>query len=575
MSASPQPVRLFEVCRFQNGGTPSKTTERYFTGTVPWITGADLTVPLATQARSFITEEAISSSATNRVAAGTVLLVTRTSVGKVAIAGMDLCFSQDITALTPEASKLVPEYLVQFLRARDAYFKKHARGATIQGVTRQVVADLEIPLPPLPEQRRIAAILAQAETLRTQRRAALAQLDSLTQSIFLDMFGDLRRNEKSWPTRVISSVCALIVDCVNRTAPIVERVTPYRMIRTTNVKAGKVNLEKVRYVTEDTFNIWNRRATPSKGDVLLTREAPVGEVGILDTDDQVFLGQRLMLYRVDEEQLRSEYLLYTFRDPFLLDQFDRFGSGSTVKHLPLPACRAFEIRLPPLPLQQAFSARIQTLEALKAKHRAALVELDALFASLQHRAFSGELTQTKATHRLPARNLEDLGRLEADVGLEALIYVANRIPKHDLYISLKALYFADKHHLEHHGRLVYGETHCALEHGPVPQAAYDATKVLEGKLLVSPFPDDTLRAALRWSKRQLTPLRDADLKKLSPTQRESLDWAIRYCAPMDFTAVKTASHDTAYDRTPRDQPIPLAYLIDMLPAEARQRHWPA
>ena len=94
-------VRLGDVCGFLNGGTPSKTEERYYSGTIPLITGADILANEVTSARSFITQEAVNKSATNFVEKGTVLLVSRTGVGKVAIAGMDLCFSQDITAILP------------------------------------------------------------------------------------------------------------------------------------------------------------------------------------------------------------------------------------------------------------------------------------------------------------------------------------------------------------------------------------------------------------------------------------------------------------------------------------------
>ena len=79
------------------------------------------------------------------------------------------------------------------------YFLNVARGATIKGITRNIVADLNIPLPSLNEQRRIAAILDQADTLRAQRREALKQLDDLTQSIFVEMFGDPATNLMGWP----------------------------------------------------------------------------------------------------------------------------------------------------------------------------------------------------------------------------------------------------------------------------------------------------------------------------------------------------------------------------------------
>ena len=94
-------VALGEVCRFLNGGTPSRTIDRFFTGDIPWITSADITSSVVNSARTSITEEALQNSAANKVPPGTVLLVTRTSVGKVAVAGVSLAFSQDITALIP------------------------------------------------------------------------------------------------------------------------------------------------------------------------------------------------------------------------------------------------------------------------------------------------------------------------------------------------------------------------------------------------------------------------------------------------------------------------------------------
>lgn len=264
-------------------------------------------------------------------------------------------------------------------------------GAAQPQITRQSLAPLKVRFPVPTEQRRIAAILDQANALRTKRREALTQLDSLTQSIFIEMFGDTSISSNQWPVVGIEKVCELIIDCVNRTAPIADEPTPYKMIRTTNVKSGKVNLSDVRFVTEDTFYRWNRRATPKRGDVLLTREAPVGETGILNSDDNVFLGQRLMLYRTNLKVMAPEYLLFSFQSPFLQNQFSRHGSGSTVKHLPLPACRNFQILLPPIKIQNEFATRVTIIENLKANCLRSLAELDTLFACLQHRAFRGEL----------------------------------------------------------------------------------------------------------------------------------------------------------------------------------------
>ena len=266
-----------------------------------------------------------------------------------------------------------------------------------------------------------------------------------------------------------------------------------------------------------------------------------------------------------------QYLLYFLRSDATQQWIERQVKGATFREITLGRLRELPVLVPPLLLQQTFATRIASIEALKTTHRRALAALDALFASLQQRAFSGELTL--ATPRSPAQSLEQLQQLEASIGLEALIFIAKRMPDGDLYNALKAIYFADRHHLEHYGHQIYNETYCALPHGPVPQSAYDATRVLIGERMFSNFDDDAMRAALRRNDKKLTALRDADFSKLSRSVVESLEWAVRYCSDMKFGQTKTASHDSAYERTPKNEAIPLQYIIDTLPPEARQRHW--
>jgi type I restriction enzyme, S subunit len=166
-----------------------------------------------------------------------------------------------------------------------------------------------------------------------------------------------------WENRSISEVCSLIVDCVNKTAPKVEYETPFKMLRTTNVRNGRINLDNCKYVDEQTYQKWTRRALVKKGDVLLTREAPIGEVGQVTTDDSVFLGQRLMQYRANNKILDSRYLLYSFLSPEMQNQFRiHEGSGSVVSHIRVPDCSKFEIPVPPLPTQQAIVNVLGTLD---------------------------------------------------------------------------------------------------------------------------------------------------------------------------------------------------------------------
>jgi type I restriction enzyme S subunit len=167
-----------------------------------------------------------------------------------------------------------------------------------------------------------------------------------------------------WSRKVISEVCDLIVDCVNKTAPIVEGPTPYKMIRTPNIKNGRVSLEGCRFVEEETFKKWTRRSSVQRGDVLLTREAPLGEVGIVQTDESIFLGQRVMQYRSNPKKMEPQFLLYSFLSPDLQHQFQLHeGSGSVVSHIRVGDCSKFEINLPPLNEQKVIAHILGSLDA--------------------------------------------------------------------------------------------------------------------------------------------------------------------------------------------------------------------
>lgn len=166
-----------------------------------------------------------------------------------------------------------------------------------------------------------------------------------------------------WPTVAIEYVCDLIVDCVNKTAPVVTQETPFRMIRTTNVRHGRIDLSECRYVEEGTYEKWTRRANLQPGDVILTREAPIGEVGLVTDAKGVFLGQRLMQYRANPKLLDSRFLLYTFLSPALQHQFGSHeGSGSVVSHIRVGDCFKFKLSLPPISTQREIAATLGALD---------------------------------------------------------------------------------------------------------------------------------------------------------------------------------------------------------------------
>ncbi|WP_312916485.1 restriction endonuclease subunit S [Stutzerimonas kunmingensis] len=251
------------------------------------------------------------------------------------------------------------------------------------------ISKVKIPLPPLPEQKRIAAILDKADAIRRKRQQAIQLADDFLRAVFLDMFGDPMTNPKRWEIRAIDELCLEIVDCVNRTAPTVDYLTPYKMIRTTNVRNYTLDTENVRYVDEETYKSWVRRLIPKIGDIVFTREAPAGEAAVIRTKEKIFLGQRTMHFRPDHMIVSSDYLLFELMGSGVKSQINKRHAGSTVTHLSVPECKKFKIRVPPLELQKQFETIKKAV--LKVRKMGAAASDTSLFGSVSQKAFSGQL----------------------------------------------------------------------------------------------------------------------------------------------------------------------------------------
>jgi len=182
---------------FISGGTPSTKVREYWEGEIPWITGADIVDGEVSIGRRYINESAVSNSATNIVPERSLLIVTRTGVGKIAIAPVDIAISQDLTGIVLKKG-IDPKFALAAIRSRMGVLLAAQRGATIKGVTRDAVKRLIIPLPPLYEQRRIVEILDQSDALRKKRAEADAKAARILPALFYKMFGDPAMNPKGW-----------------------------------------------------------------------------------------------------------------------------------------------------------------------------------------------------------------------------------------------------------------------------------------------------------------------------------------------------------------------------------------
>ena len=237
-------------------------------------------------------------------------------------------------------------------------------GSTRSSLGIALLRELKLPLPPRPEQQKIAAILTSVDEVIEKTQTQINKLKDLKTGMMQELltrgvgvdgkphteFKDspVGRIPKGWDVIQISELCSHIVDCVNKTAPIVDIETPYKMIRTTNVRHGRVDTENVRRVSKETYETWTRRLKPENGDLIFTREAPVGECGILEDSRGVFLGQRTMMYRANEAKTSSRFLMYSLMSEYGKQQLEDFSGGSTVPHMRVPDCGKILIKTPPV-----------------------------------------------------------------------------------------------------------------------------------------------------------------------------------------------------------------------------------
>jgi len=248
---------------------------------------------------------------------------------------------------------------------------------------------LRIPVPPLEEQRRIAAILDQAETLRTQRRQALAHLDTLTQSLFLDMFGDPVVNPKGFVITTLADVSKFENGDRSSNYPSGDDIKTEGVLflSTKNIVASKLDLSKPQFITQEKFESLGRGKARS-GDLIITLRGTLGSCCIFDCEEETaFINAQMMIIRPTAKVI-CRYLHSLLTSDEAKAHFDYIGRGAAVPQLTAGQLGELKVLLPPLPLQQTFATRIQAIESLKATHRAALAQLDALFASLQQRAFA-------------------------------------------------------------------------------------------------------------------------------------------------------------------------------------------
>lgn len=336
-------------------------------------------------------EKQWTTSPTKFCQAGDVLFCVRgATAGRLNLADKEYCIGRGLAAIRGKAGKFDSGFLRYVLANGYTRFQSRGVGSTFINISGDELANFPVPALPVAEQRRIAQVLDRAEALREKRRAAFTQLDSLTQSIFLDLFGDPATNPKGFP---ICGIGDLLESASYGTSERAGTIGKFPVLRMNNItRTGEMDFTELKFMDLDTSQ--QDRYCVRSGDVLFNRTNSADLVG----KTAIYRGSKPMAYAGYLIRLRAR----KENDPEFLSAFlnsaysKRMLRGMCKSIIGMANINATEIQAmkiphPPLPLQREFARRVEAVEKLKSAQRASLAELDALFASLQHRAFRGEL----------------------------------------------------------------------------------------------------------------------------------------------------------------------------------------
>ena len=321
---------------------------------------------------------------------GSISVVGKTAQARI---GFDGAFGAFCKVLRP-GPDVDPHYVGHYFKTPSYrhVVSKLASGANINNLKKEHLDNLQILLPPLVEQKRIARLLDAADALRAKRREALGQLDTLLQSTFLDMFGDPVTNPMGW-TNVRSGELFLLPPKIGTITPAAGR--GYLVVRVGEVGESRIAFERCGRVEISEKDFAKFRL--ERGDTVIARaigsKNHLGKASFFaDFDEPTVIDSHVMRLRPDPikcDGLWFYSLISSDRGKVLLQQ----TGGATAVQFNINAKQAssVQVALPPLDLQHRFGAIVESVEQQRARQRAHLAELDTLFASLQTCAFRGDL----------------------------------------------------------------------------------------------------------------------------------------------------------------------------------------
>lgn len=305
--------------------------------------------------------------------------------------GYDLLLNQRVGKLIFHKKDEVDVRFLQYSLNRKSvrkYYTQFAGGGLQLNVGKKEILSVKIPLPPLPQQQKIANILDAADALRQNDKALIAKYDELTQALFLDMFGDPVSNPKGWEFKVLNQLVSKLGDGLHGT-PKYSEDGEYYFVNGNNLDNGKITIsENTKRVDFSEYE--KHKKDLNENTMLVSINGTIGKIAFYN-NEKIILGKSACYFNLIKGSVNDIFLFHIFKSDYFLRYSSSLSTGSTIQNVSLKTMREFPIPIPPLELQNQFAERVAVVEEQKAIAQKSLEKSESLFNSLLQKAFKGEL----------------------------------------------------------------------------------------------------------------------------------------------------------------------------------------
>lgn len=297
--------------------------------------------------------------------------------------------NQRVCKVTARAEFIDEDYLFHYLPTVLKKIEDATPFVTVKHLSSSDLKKEQIPLPSLVEQRRIAAILDKAYALRTKRHEALAQLDRLAQSIFVEMFGDPIKNEKGLPVTELENLCRKVTDGTHQSPSWASEGIPFLFI--SNIVDGEITFDTEKFISETTYDELTKRSPIEKGDVLFTTVGSYGNTAVVSGDRKFCFQRHIAHIKPNIELLDPYFCASMLKSSGVRRQIDLVAKGVAQKTVNLADLKKLQVFAPSQEKQKSFTKRLDAVYRIKQNQKRALAAQDRVLNSLQIRAFAGDI----------------------------------------------------------------------------------------------------------------------------------------------------------------------------------------